>query len=553
VWGRLGAFVVPTGSGSQFTHALIRDAAYEGLSFRRRKELHGRAAQAIEARTTAPGEAAELLSLHWLQAEHYREAWRYARLAGDGARALWANADSATFYARALEAAGRLTLPPSEVSAVAESLGDVCELTGSYERARQAYWQARRQAGSDVDRARLLRKMGVLHERQGRYSEALSCYTRGRGLLDTRSRAAATERCELDLASAGIKERQGRHSECTRFATKAAREATRARHRSGLAHALYLQHLMSVYLGQPSDQLAEQSLAIFEELGDLVGQGNVLNNLGIGAYYQGRWAVALDYYERSRAARLRSGDVVMAATADNNIAEILSDQGHLDHARALFESARSVWEEAGYRVGAALVTSNLGRLEARAGDVHAGRRLLDDALVDFREIHAPVFVAETQLRQLECQVLDGDFPAAATAARQLLRSVRGRSGLEQTEVAALRLLGTATSLAGRGGRTKGVPGGAGAALGEAVERATSLQARYELALALATRAELDRLNATSTQPRRHPSDPVETVDRQRADEIFAQLGVQWAVITWSLEKEGTPLFARPLDPSEPHA
>ena len=81
VWARLSGFVVPAGSGWQFTHGLIRDAAYEGLSFRRRKELHARAARAIEARTTAPGDTAALLSLHWLHAEHTRRpgatpAWR---------------------------------------------------------------------------------------------------------------------------------------------------------------------------------------------------------------------------------------------------------------------------------------------------------------------------------------------------------------------------------------------------------------------------------------------------------------------------------------------
>ena len=282
VWSRLSAFVAPTATGRRFAHGLMRDAAYEGLSFRRRKELHGRAARAIEARTTTPDEVAELLSLHWLHAEGYEPAWRYSRLAGDRARALWANADAATFYARALEAAGRLrTLPRHEVLAVAEALGDACELTASYDRSRHAYGEARRLASDEVDRARLLRKTGVLYERQGRYREALACYTRGRRRLTNLSEAAGIERSELDLASAGVRSRQGRHRECIRFAADAAREAARVAHSSGYAHALYLQHATSVYLSQPDDDLALQALAVFEELGDLVGQGNVLNNLGI--------------------------------------------------------------------------------------------------------------------------------------------------------------------------------------------------------------------------------------------------------------------------------
>ena len=63
----------------------------------------------------------------------------------------------------------------------------------------------------------------------------------------------------------------------------------------------------------------------------------MLNNLGVHAYYEGRWDEALDYYRRSRDARQRGGDVTGAAVQTNNEAEILSDQGHLDEAQELFE------------------------------------------------------------------------------------------------------------------------------------------------------------------------------------------------------------------------
>ena len=55
---RLAGFLEPAGHGRfRFRHALIRDAAYEGLSFRRRRELHGRVGELLEAgpaRTTRP-------------------------------------------------------------------------------------------------------------------------------------------------------------------------------------------------------------------------------------------------------------------------------------------------------------------------------------------------------------------------------------------------------------------------------------------------------------------------------------------------------------------
>jgi tetratricopeptide (TPR) repeat protein len=543
VWHRLGAFVAPTAVGRRFAHSLMRDAAYEGLAFKRRRELHARAARAIEAKAASPDDAADLLSLHWLQAEAYEPAWHYSRVAGERARTLWANAEAATFFARALEAAHRLrTLPPDEVGAVAEALGDACELSASYDRAGRAYAEARRLGGAGVQRARLLRKTGVLHERQGRYVQALSCYTRGRRFLTGPDRATRSERAELDLASAGIRSRQGRYEDCWHFATEAAADAVRARHRSGLAHALYLQHIMSVHLGRPDDDLGVRALAIFEELGDLVGQGNALNNLGIAAYYRGNWVQALQYYEASRRARERSGDVVGTATEENNIAEILSDQGDLEAAHQRLDSARATWLAAGYRVGVALATSNLGRLAARAGDVALGRRLLKDAHDDFQAIRSMSFSAEAEVRLAECHLLEGDFPAATAACDELLGRLHARAGLEQSEVAALRVLGTARALAALTDPPAGGAVTAPSALEEAIERATALDAPYELALCLATAATVDGLRAD--RPTSTGRDGREATNRARAEEIFDRLGVTRAVITWSTRVRGAPIFAR---------
>ena len=64
-WDRLGEFVErdPDVAGAfRFRHALIRDGAYEGLSYRRRRELHARVAAVLEVRTP---DAVELLSLHF--------------------------------------------------------------------------------------------------------------------------------------------------------------------------------------------------------------------------------------------------------------------------------------------------------------------------------------------------------------------------------------------------------------------------------------------------------------------------------------------------------
>ena len=83
-WERLRDFIAREHDGHvRFENALVRDSAYEGLSFRLRRELHAKAADVIAAAAGDDRDAhAELLSLHYLHAERYREAWTYAACRG---------------------------------------------------------------------------------------------------------------------------------------------------------------------------------------------------------------------------------------------------------------------------------------------------------------------------------------------------------------------------------------------------------------------------------------------------------------------------------------
>ena len=140
-WRRLGEFVAWEGTNElRFRHDLFRTVAYEGLSFRRRREIHGRVGTVLERRAEQGSvELAPLLSLHFLHAEDYERAWRYSVAVGELAQHRSANVDAAELFQRALAAAEHLELPPPEVAHVAEALGDVCELAARYEEAGDAY------------------------------------------------------------------------------------------------------------------------------------------------------------------------------------------------------------------------------------------------------------------------------------------------------------------------------------------------------------------------------------------------------------------------------
>ena len=234
---------------------------------------------------------------------------------------------------------------------------------------------------------------------------------------------------------AGIRMRQGHYAACVTAALPAVDAAERGGHRDLLANAYYLLHAAYGDLGSPEiARYRDLALPIYEELGDLVGQGNVLNNLGIEAYFEGRWDDALDLYRRSRDAKSRAGDIANAATQSNNEAEILSDQGHLVEAEALLRDALRVWSAAGYTIGVALATSNLGRVAARAGRHDEALKLLEEAARLFARIGAGGYVDETRARVAECLALAARSDEARAVASETLRRVRRES--EQSVLAA---------------------------------------------------------------------------------------------------------------------
>jgi class 3 adenylate cyclase/tetratricopeptide (TPR) repeat protein len=499
VWDRLVEFVerdTTVAGGFRFRHGLIRDAAYEGLSYRRRRELHGRVAEMLELRHAAdPGAVAELLSLHYGRAGRPRETWHYSCEAARRARAKWANREAAELYSRALDVVADVPgLDPAETAQVWEAVAECRRILSEFEAAAQALAAARRLVPSEgPENVRLMGMEGLLREAWGRYPEAIRWYNRGLRAADALADEELRLRYRLDLGMgyAQTRFRQGKFEECIRRCRQLVDEALPAGDTKTLAPAYLMLHIVHTLLGSP-DREAFRGLALplYEELGDLSGQASTLNNLGIEAYYGGDWERSLDLYERSRGLRERIGDVVSVAMANNNIGEILSDQGHLDEALALFESAVESCDQAGQRWLATVARANIGYAEARAGRLETAAELLAAAAETFAEIDATSFVLETRVRQAEVAVLADDPEEALDATDELLADHEEAGGMVALRSSAQRI--RAAALLQRGDRDRGRE----AAL-QSVETARGGEAKFQLALALDLLASLGDADAAA--------------------------------------------------------
>lgn len=512
VWAPLSSFIVREADDTlRFSHGLVRDAAYGGLSYRRRRELHAAVAETIESSTDEPDDSAGLLSYHFFLADMPDRAWTYSRLAGDRAKSLYANVEAARFFQRALESAKKLSMAGRDVADVLAALGEVRERLGRYSEAADAFRSARKMlAGQPVAQAELMRKEAWLREAAGRFSDAVRWHVRGLALLEGMDGPGVAEaRAEHLVGIASMRHAQGRFEESISWCHRAIEEAECADARRVVAHAAYLLDWLFDELGTPDEApYPGLALKIYEELDDLSGQANVLNNLGMFAYFQGEWGEAIDLYEQGRRARLELGDEINAAYGTANVAEILVDQGRLEEAESRFRDALRVWRASAYRQGVAFAVANLGKIASRQGRFDEAVRLLEEAKKGFEEVGFSSYVLDADARLAENDVFSGKPAAAIERAQTAMRRAEAMGGMPVLAAILYRVRAYARLQLGD----------AAAAIEDAtmsLHLARERNARFEVALGLEALARAREAAGT----------PVEPANDLERDSILQALGV----------------------------
>jgi tetratricopeptide (TPR) repeat protein len=444
----LGEFLAADGPGTlHFRHNMLRDAAYEGLPYARRRLLHAQAGQVLEKRAgrRAP-EIAGLLAVHFGAAGHHLGAWHYARIAAERAWAVYASVEAATFFHQALEAGRAAHVSGAELLAVAEALGDARGRLGEFTRAEAAYRIARRWARAPVDRARLHYKVALMADRAGHYPAALRTLSLAeRSLGDAREAASARLRAEIRVHYGRVRQRQGRSRDTVRLLQGVPELARLAGAREVEAQALIVLDQAELTVGLPGD--GERARLALEILRDIGGQlwleGRALNEMGFRAFYAGRWSEAATYYDGARSAWERAGDQWTAALTLGNIAEILSNQGHLAEAEEMLTEAMRTFRAVGTPSFIALGALLLGRLAARRGDHERARASLEEARNLFAADGEAQGVVHAQTVLAESHLLAGSVETARSLAAETLAEATKLAGRDLLLPLLLRVLAVA--------------------------------------------------------------------------------------------------------------
>ncbi|MCG8351372.1 MAG: tetratricopeptide repeat protein [Chloroflexales bacterium] len=454
-----------------FRHALLRDVAYEGILYARRRELHRRVAQRIEelyGRTEIiAGEHLALLAWHYLRAEAWRPAFRYHIAAGIQAQQRYANRDALALFGAALAIAPRLAISEDaawlvgQVAELHERVGDLRVLLGEYDEAEQAYqeslalvkelrvdrnnWKrsadelAAFSAQLATRRVRLHRLLAVVAERRSNYDAAFDWLERGM------ARATGPTRNELTrcyLLGAGIYQRRGEYTRSLEWARMGLALAERMGNTADQAHALSLMGNLWRDQGEFGSSIPalEQARALFQRLNDATQLGNVLNNLGMVYTQLGRWDDTIKCFEQSLQISENIGDILAMARTSNNLAVVLVGRGELQRAAELYRYSSEQFGRIQSVLGVALTDYNHGEVLLLQGQPQEALPLFEASITTFERIKSRNFLPEVLRLATEATLALGDTNQAQSYAAQSL-AVADELGMAVESAVARRVMG----------------------------------------------------------------------------------------------------------------
>jgi len=310
-----------------FKHNLERETLHRLTNRTEMRRFHLVVAEWLEFRfADRAEEQCELLAQHYEDGGSPKRAAQYYLLAGDTARARYANMKAAEYYERGLE-----LLEDSDVVRRIDALhhwGDVLQLSGDNDGARTAF-EAMLAIAFRLD---LKAKGGAAHNRIGRVYRAI-------GQLDEAMRHLGTGHALFEAAGdvRGVA--------------------------SSLDDVGKVHWMRGNY--DAAERFMRQALEVRGALGDARSIGLSQNNLGLVYQDSGRFSEAQVAFQEALSIRQQIGDKPGIAQTLNNLGTIHQDSG--DHRRAteMYKEALDVASEVGDRMRQAVILTNLGESEYR--------------------------------------------------------------------------------------------------------------------------------------------------------------------------------------------
>jgi hypothetical protein len=440
-------------AGYDFSHDKFREVAYAELSEARRRLLHRRVAQNLEAQHSSHIEVfSGQIAAHYELAGMPHEAIPHFQRASEAAHKLYANVDAISYARRALRLLNEV--PPGtpaswrcEMEAkLQEILGDLLHFSAQYDAAKVAYEAALTAVCEEGEpgpmrRSRLLRKMGSACEPLHQYEAALDYLERAEAALGQKPPPGFFEESspnakqitwwrewiEVQQARKYIYYWLNRWPEISAILEES--RPILAQYGTQEQQAVFFDPGM--FYRRDRFTVSEEVLVYIREwhaanlqLNDPVRKGSAHFSMGFALLWHGDLAEAEEEILAALEMTAQTGDVNLRARCFTYLTILYRKQGLLEKVRKFAAKSEATAEEATMPEYRGTARANLAWLAWREGDYKAARLYGREALESWNTLpkgHASCAFQWTALFPLVAMAIaEGEFDQAAAYTRVIL-------------------------------------------------------------------------------------------------------------------------------------
>ncbi|MGC9397550.1 MAG: tetratricopeptide repeat protein [Anaerolineae bacterium] len=372
-----------------FQQPLVREVARRGLPYRIRRQIHRRlSAYLDEQREHATSNWLALLAHHAFEGQQWPIAVRANLDLGHRALENYLMEQAAQAFRRVLQALKAGQIEDMRLRTEAHHLlGETLTIQGQYPEALQHLQQAHHLLSPSVttaeieELAHLEYHIASTLETQGEIKEAFQAVERGLALPHVKE---TLEGARLYLRGSSLFYKQGHYEQGKLWNNRAievARGIGGIEARRVQAQALYALAPLEYQQGhlEVARSLSEESLAIYRELHDLMGEVNARTNLLLVHLNLGRWDQAVEHGEQALMLARRIHYVEGEARVAANLGEVYRYQGKFDAARQAYQRALKIARDRGITFGEAVMEINLAAIALQEKNWEEAREHLTQA------------------------------------------------------------------------------------------------------------------------------------------------------------------------------
>ncbi len=425
------------GEDCRFQHSILRHVVYDPIPPQRKRALHARVAEALEAVYGAESERiAEALASHYSAAGDERRAfeagmraWRAASIRSEWRKAV-------KLIERVEEKSRCLTLTSAERLELLLSLGETWRAVGRIRESATVLDRAVLQAAATGDLLPLARALflrGVTEIALSNYVEARASLAQALDLFLELGNGAGISRTLVHLA---VVEAAIGHYERAAALVGELRSHHPSPETDALADGILGWSLALRGQYEEGAVFLERALDYHDRAGEIRERAMLLRRLHWTYLSRGEYQSAIRLAIRARDDSAAVGDVNGEAKANMGIGQSQLAQGLHDEAVSYLTRAIDQLKTIGDAHCEAECLWLLGRARCQTGALDESAALLDRALTMIRQIgdRDDEFRILTDMARLK--IARGDFAAAcerAIAARDIAASLRNREGVEYAE------------------------------------------------------------------------------------------------------------------------